>query len=550
MKARVLLLLLFSLVAAARAQADEQNKIVIDSDTQLAPDVQIKGVTDGSQGSYSTTLRLKAAKPFASVKIVPSGIRTTDKDGKEISATATTQATLSSLSDKAPNLLTVTVSGAMAPGRYSGKLDLSGPSDEPLGSIPLTLNLTPKPDIGTLPTRFAFRISRCMSPITCWFAERLNNEPPGELREWSLQNPTGADVDWISNSLALYGARTTSTLEDADVPVVSPTKCGPTQQPAVAYPVPLFDPKTRSARTAKQAFCLDRSKLKADHYEGTYRIGLRGAPEIKVPFTLDVHDGPLFPLLVLLLGICFGRLLKAANSQQLQDQVSLLDQYNRVSGQVNAITQANIAQALRQRLNEIHIDILNSAQSRDILAGQMAAVVTLVSDNQKLDIAEAAINNLTNAALQNALNPLLANARNSIAVLNAQAAEQTLATIDTALASGQPPAAAPPAMLVAAPPAAPPVAPVTPQHNWVVRTISFLSGADPIGAGWFLVWGRPLLFLSLLILLVSIGLNNSYLSDPKFGSEGYFDYLGLLMWGIGSDVTQQAVQRLTLTRPS
>lgn len=92
------------------------------------------------------------------------------------------------------------------------------------------------------------------------------------------------------------------------------------------------------------------------------------------------------------------------------------------------------------------------------------------------------------------------------------------------------------------------VAPVIARPNKFLQGLSLLSGATPIDSSWYYSFGRPLMFLLLLILLAFVGLYNSYIKNATFGSEGYFDYLSLFLWGISADVAQKTLQNLTLTR--
>jgi len=90
--------------------------------------------------------------------------------------------------------------------------------------------------------------------------------------------------------------------------------------------------------------------------------------------------------------------------------------------------------------------------------------------------------------------------------------------------------------------------PVTAKRNAVVRSLSWLSGAEPFDGSFLYAYIRPFLFLLLLVLLASVGLYNSYVKNATFGVEGYFDYLSLFLWGISADVAQKTLQNLSLSK--
>jgi hypothetical protein len=55
---------------------------------------------------------------------------------------------------------------------------------------------------------------------------------------------------------------------------------------------------------------------------------------------------------------------------------------------------------------------------------------------------------------------------------------------------------------------------------------------------------KPLAFLGLLVLLTLIGMKTLYIDIATFGAQGMFDYLGLFLWGLSSDIAQRTLQNL------
>jgi hypothetical protein len=218
-----------------------------------------------------------------------------------------------------------------------------------------------------------------------------------------------------------------------------------------------------------------------------------------------------------------------------------MDLYKIVSAEVDLIAYVSIEQSLRLRLSQVLVDIRSLAQPEADLTAQLNAILRLASDARKLDQVEPKIKAVTDPAQKTALLALLADARNAILVADVSTAERDLSSINNSLSTGKLPAPAAVARLAAAP------VPV-PKPNLLIRIICFLAGSNPISTDWFFQWGRPLMFLLLLILLVFVGLYNSYIRNATFGVESYFDYLSLFMWGLSADVAQRTLQNLYLNR--
>jgi hypothetical protein len=83
-----------------------------------------------------------------------------------------------------------------------------------------------------------------------------------------------------------------------------------------------------------------------------------------------------------------------------------------------------------------------------------------------------------------------------------------------------------------------------PSHPWLAGLLGFLAG-EYVQSAKVKYWlFRPLLFVTLLIVLVAIGLQTLYANNPSFGSAGLYDYLGIILWGLGADVAQATLQSL------
>ena len=146
---------------------------------------------------------------------------------------------------------------------------LSTPADtsSQIAPIPVTLHLSPKPNVIPVPAAFSFKLTSCETATTCWFADFLL---PGELtkasRPWRLLNQTPATVEWISSILTLHGDKTGDFIETS-VHTWSVDK--------YRRPNPLSLPfKLPAEQPTNATFNFNRGAIKADHYQGQYRAEL------------------------------------------------------------------------------------------------------------------------------------------------------------------------------------------------------------------------------------------------------------------------------------
>jgi hypothetical protein len=501
--------------------------------------IAISGVADGKPTTYKGSVWLVANQDVQSLQVVPSELTSADSRSIPISAIHLNSI---ALHNGIASELDVSIDAAVLPGKFQGNLQLLGSKGESVPPIPLTLELAWKPNIVVVPSTFAFMVSRCYTNLSC----RINDFilPPalvGDVRSWQLQNLTPSHVIWTASNLTLRGDKTGDFI-DNDISLISQVV-----PPAIQdLPTGLVGKDGKTGSTVPLFFKFDRGAIRPDHYQGQYRIQFTGSDPMVVPFTLDVRDGPLLPVMVLLLGIAAGRFVQSTNAPRLQSQMRLMDQYNLVFGEVDRLTDNVIAQSLRLRLSEVLVDIRNLAQPEAELTTQLNAILRLTSDSEKLDLVEPAINALADANLKATLLSYLADARTAILGADAPTAEQKLANITSSLGAGAVVVAGMPARMARAAAVAPPAPPNKP--NMLIRIIWFLAGSRPISADWFFQWGRPCMFLLLLVLLVFVGLYNSYIRNATFGVESYFDYLSLFLWGLSADVAQRTLQNLSLNR--
>jgi hypothetical protein len=502
-------------------------------------EVVLAGVADGKAATYKNSIWISADVDVPSLAVVPSELK---GPGGPIPMSSIHVAPIT-LQKNVPKELAISVDTALVQGDFTGTLVLSVPDLSPIDPVQLKLRLTPKTNVVAAPAAFAFKATRCGTAFTCGFVDfLLPGELAGASRPWKLVNQTPATVDWTSSTLTLHGDKTGDFI-DVDVKTWSAGK-------PIALKLPLTLPKQTPTDAT---FNFDRGAIQADHYQGQYRAELQGGDPITVPFALDVRDGPILPLIVLILGIVLGRLIQSTNTPRAQAQIRLLDKFNLVSVAVDNVGTAEVKRALQLRLSETLVDIRKMSQGETDISNQLDLILRLAADSDKLDLVEPLIQAVADATVKAQLTKLLADARVALTRADPVTAEKNLADIDSGLSPAPaplPPGALPPAPPVPAAPPEPTVPAPPAKPNFVLKSISFLSGAEPIDGDFFVHYGRPLMFLLLLILLAFVGLYNSYIKNATFGVEGYFDYLSLFLWGISADVAQKTLQNLSLSRSS
>jgi hypothetical protein len=519
-------------------------------------ELSITAVADGkSVVTYKNSVWIQSDEKIPVLTIIPNALKSST--GKLIPISAI-QINLNPavLEEHTPKELVVSVATAFSNDVFRGDLVLSAPGRSmPIDRIPVVLTLTPKPNVIVFPPAFSFRGTACNSPVTCGITDfllpcDLNND----WRKWVLVNQVAADVEWRSATLTLRGDKTSELIEMGVKVFPYPAEQARAKENAAAVDQQLkptwSDLKlpfslARNGSTDLQ-FTFNRGAVKADHYQGQYRIELNDGDPITIPFTLDMRDGPLLPLIVLFLGIVLGRIIQSANSPRTQAQFRLMDRVRELTARVANVAFAPVRRALQQLLNQATIDIRVMSRSDADINAQLDLIARLASDSDKLDLTDPDIARVSDAAEKVRLTGLLAAARTALANEDAPTAEQNLTAINKGLAAaGVVTAFAPPNVTHALPTPAPAIAP-----SKAAIVLAKLSGSEPLGGNFMFAYVRPFLFLMLLVLLAFTGLYNSYLKNLSFGVEGFFDYLSLFLWGISADVAQKTLQNLTLQRNS
>jgi hypothetical protein len=526
--------------------------------------IEILGINEGSTGTYSNGIVLTAdvdvTLSATASALTEAGTAPKQPGGLEIPITSiriNSDAPFP-LQKNVPRVLIVSVASGFPRGRFCGILNLSSPLSSALepSTIPVCLTVSPKPNIATIPASLNFKLTRCGSNLTCRVAEFLapGGQTGGALH-WQLTDSafSGA-VPVIASMVTLHGDKTGDLIY---VPIGQWSKddrVAPLKEAALP---------TLGQHAIDLAFDV-QGRLRADHYQGQYPIGVRnGAAVSWIPVSLDVRNGPLLALCILAVGVVLGRLIQASNSARSQSQMKLLDRYNSVSSAVSSIQDAANKRFLEINLENARADIRLMARSEQDVINDLDLLDKLAADAQKLDMWLTHIASEPNANLKLQMQTSLTAARAAINCKNLSIADAQITEIINLLGqstgAAQQAAAASARRLpvpargvgapVAAPAAAAPAAVTRAPRGAeraVLKVLSWMSGAEPVGEGWY-HYGRPVVYVLLLLGLALVGLYNLYVRNSTFGSDGFFDYLTLFLWGISADVAQKSLQQLSLT---
>lgn len=327
-----------------------------------------------------------------------------------------------------------------------------------------------------------------------------------------------------------------------------------------------------SRRVAWLNLHVNRSGLPPDQYKGSLRLEspVFGAAPLLLPLDLKVRQGPLWPLVVILIGIMIGRISQGVNTPAAQMQDRLNPRLDRLQGAISQVLGQAAFEYLSRKLGELKDKVDAAVEPEATLTLAINTLEALVRSMIALQALDRDIAALTDPALKAELTDLVRKARAALiadkpddARTFRQQIEQRLIDAETAaadpgaaVARGELPApASAPGLLVSMRSTAPAVGadPVPsstsrkppPTPNALVRFLAMLAGTRPIAASTRDQILRPLLFLVLLAVLALLGLKTLYVeAGGTFGSGGLYDYLGLFLWGQGAEVAQRTLQQV------
>ncbi len=473
---------------------------------------------------------------MASVAVPELIFRSTDllrTDGKEHIGRQQIALTSTAKVDLAPNTpkdVEIKITGVKLPGAYKGTLSFFRPGQGLNAAVEVLIEViaegVPKfaPRKGSEAVKI--QLFDCSS-LDCWMAQLI--QPGAFSRRYPLMfdNASLAEFE-MTATVNASGEVTHGSLEtvlSVRSPVPVPT------QPVFTLPIDI-----RSSNPLP------------DHYIGDVQLRTAmDAPPLKIPLEVNVRTGPIWPVIILVLGILLGRLLKYMKEKGTPQSDLLLNLYQ-----------------LESRIT--------SSPDAQLLQPMLATVKTLIYD-MKLDDAKMEITHIENRWTQlktlRGLESLLAPRANEPAVASIQRdilraidliknkqdqpASALVSQIQTAvqnLPSPPPAHAAAQEMAVAQAKkavvdAARTVQGVAEPPPWYVRLLSLFTGINGgLRAEVTLRVLRPTIYLFLIVALIILGMQQLYMKNATFGSDPFSDYFGLLVWAMSSDVASRTLTSL------
>lgn len=509
----------------------------------------------GEAETLAGSVRLKSAQPVEQFTVLASDLDRQEGD-EEIARQQVTVTGDRTLAAGIPQDVQVQVASPDLPGTYTGRLQIIQ-ANQPTTTVPLTLRVKARPNLAPLQEQLDLHLVRSE-----WFPNNLLARlllPESAFlstRLLQFRNPGGDHVSVQTVAVSLIGEQTGYPLDQTQIqPVVPAVETAASEavdsitlpaQPLVGLP-----------------FRWSRSQIPPDHYVGLLYLFLDGAEApLEIPVSLTMRIGPLVPLLVLLLGVGLGRLLKYIQDQGIP-QAETLAQVRTLAAEIQTAHPAD-QEILQPMLAEAERQV--QAQALESAIAQVTQVKARWLCLQRLRQLEQQLQGINTRQVQGEGGILkqIQAARLQLKLGNDAEAQNQLAAIQTALVDLKPPERemgdrqplidlpAVSQQMMATIQAARNVLdtyvgpPVTQGVTWTRRTLDWLTGTEfRMEVNYRLA--KPLFSLALLIGFSVVGMRSLYVEKGEtFGANPFTDYLGLLVWGLTTDVTSRSLSALMM----
>ena len=270
--------------------AAQDRKLLVDPDDRP---LEIEGVLEDGNTTFSRNVRLTVTGGDAQeVFLLAPDLR---KEGDPSTLIDRSNVTIPSgvgLEENQPRDVLVTVNNVEKPGTYRGTLKFRL-SDQPVESaerLDMTLEVVPTPDVVPLNQDLSFQLARFAKVGSLLEGVLLPRGMDKEMMIVLFDNQTPAEVPVTGAQLVLQGERTGFVLG--------------TNEYQLEYPNNLPANEVSQVRVK-----VNRRALLPDRYKGVLRLKLEGLDDPVTPnLAMDVRDPPLWPLLIVALGVVIGRL--------------------------------------------------------------------------------------------------------------------------------------------------------------------------------------------------------------------------------------------------
>ena len=437
----------------------------------------------------------------------------------------------------------ITIANIPRPGHYKGTLKLWANADEANAlNVRIEVEVGIRPMLAQLGTAPQWNLIRCDWGWSCWIArEIISSSATADRQPIRLENQSPLPAQGIDTMVLLRGTNNKSNDVSRDVSLDS------------VKTIP-------GSGIAEVPVTIKYNVLAADAYEGSVRFRVPATDEaLTVPLTVNVRDGPILPLLIILAGVIVGRWARELDSPAIKAQMKALQRLYGIRSDMNRVRNAVSASFLREQADLLQHLIERGSATEQQLVEKLNQLDDQVDVLARLDVTEVEALKIPN--LSGAIAADLTAARNTAMAGDRAKALESLDAIRQKVRA----AAALPAPALQAPdmsvvldhillsvtpslPAGqnPAVSGPRKVSDRIAGFVAALSGDPSVGTQFRFWILRPVLGLALLLLLCLTGIYTLYVKVPTFGSAGMYEYLGLFLWGLGAEVAQRTLTSLQL----
>ncbi len=461
-----------------------------------------------------------------------------------------------------PRDVRVTVTNIVRPGTYrplppqqSIRLIAFNQDNSATLDIPVEVRIDATPMVALSGASPNLQLVRCVFPVLdCLLAPWFGGREAVSSGTFALDNRTLARVEPVLPPTVLMHGEKTGTIVGGDALEVNV-------------------PQALAANAVSSVSIVAHpDKLRPDHYTGSILLNLQGTDDrLTISSDVSVRDGPVWPLVMVLVGIAFGRIARQMQSPEAVTQLKLMPRYYQLDEAANNVTDPDARRWVFEQLQAIKARIDTATDTEDVLTQAVNLLDARIELLASLDGLDAQLAALNLAALRTTVLPLLDQARKAIYDGDDAQAQQLRTNVQQQIAAAQRDASMGPSASdqqtaqvlasvggwlaragtkLAEAIAVPQREALDAGSRTLATILAFLAGADLNSADIRFWLFRPLLFVLLLVVLTLLGMHALYVNaGATFGANGAYDYLGLVLWGLSADIAQRTLQNLPVPTP-
>jgi len=507
-------------------------------------------IENGKPVDLSKTLRVRLLGPANGKAVVRAEFSDLAPDAykKQFPNTHVIPKDAFSLDEKELNVdrrtdLTVSLKNQSVPGIYLGSVDLSIAGEPTAGvlNVPILIVIQEVPAFQLLNKPTTALLSNCstLCALTAWLI-------PGSLRHQlhvSVLNKSPFAIKISANGLWRANQRG----QGAD------STNGVTQAVTLKDALDPKDPKDEVPALQQKDFAIpiDPERLPADHYGVDVQLTAQPVDQLILPpdiagklrpsnaafdtlsLSMDVRDGALWPLVLVLLGVALGRAFSLLRSPSVVARLALYKQTDLVRQQIRLLqdpaAQASLNSEIDNLWTSLGLGTVTLQSFQDSLTDIAKKVQALLMQNQVLTAAATTVSANGLAQMQG----LFQQAKSALVQpgvdVNALAKNDEAMKVYNQETGAALPAAAANQHLSA----------VKSRQNNVTRKVAAFFGIDTTERDTAFIYRylRPFSYLVIILVVALSGAFSQYASavHSTFGASAV-DYLSIALWGFGAQV--------------